>query len=57
MSRDQWARHCRRRFDRMSQPSSAAGLAALLALLVPPLPDDVIQAAKQAFMSRLEVTR
>ena len=37
MSRDQLSRRCRRLFDRLSQPSSAAGLAALLALLVPDL--------------------
>jgi hypothetical protein len=28
MSRDQRSRHCRRLLDRLSQPSSAAGLAA-----------------------------
>jgi hypothetical protein len=39
MSRDQVARRCRRLFERLSQPSSAAGLAALLALLVPQLAD------------------
>jgi hypothetical protein len=37
MSRDQVSRRCRRLLDRLSQPSSAAGLAALLALLVPQL--------------------
>jgi hypothetical protein len=37
MSRDQVSRHCRRLRERLSQPSSAAGLAALLALLVPQL--------------------
>jgi hypothetical protein len=37
MSRDQLARRCRRLLARLSQPSSAAGLAALLALLVPQL--------------------
>jgi hypothetical protein len=37
MSRDQLSRRCRRVLDRLSQPSSAAGLAALLALLVPQL--------------------
>jgi hypothetical protein len=37
MSRDQVARRCRRLLERLSQPSSAAGLAALLALLVPQL--------------------
>ena len=37
MSRDQVSRHCRRLLERLSQPSSAAGLAALLALLVPQL--------------------
>jgi hypothetical protein len=37
MSRDQLSRRCRRLLDRLSQPSSAAGLAALLALLVPQL--------------------
>jgi len=37
MSRDQLARRCRRPLERLSQPSSAAGLAALLALLVPQL--------------------
>ena len=35
MSRDQIIRRGRRILDRLSQPSSAAGLAALLALLVP----------------------
>jgi hypothetical protein len=39
MSRDQVSRRCRRLFERLSQPSSAAGLAALLALLVPQLAD------------------
>ena len=37
MSRDQLARRCRRLRERLSQPSSAAGLAALLALLAPEL--------------------
>jgi hypothetical protein len=37
MSRDQVSRRCRRLLERLSQPSSAAGLAALLALLVPQL--------------------
>ena len=37
MSRDQLSPRCRRLFDRLSQPSSAAGLAALLALLIPEL--------------------
>jgi hypothetical protein len=37
MSRDQLARRCRRLLERLSQPSSAAGLAALFALLVPQL--------------------
>ena len=37
MSRDPLARRCRRLLARLSQPSSAAGLAALLALLVPQL--------------------
>jgi hypothetical protein len=37
MSRDQVSRHCRRLLERLSQPSSAAGLAALRALLVPQL--------------------
>ena len=37
MSRDQLNRHCRRILDRLSQPSSAAGLAALLALMMPDL--------------------
>ena len=37
MSRDQIIRRGRRILDRLSQPSSAAGLAALLALLVPQL--------------------
>jgi multisubunit Na+/H+ antiporter MnhC subunit len=35
MSRDRVPRRCRRLLKRLSQPSSAAGLAALLALLVP----------------------
>jgi hypothetical protein len=34
MSRDQLTRRCRRLLERLSQPSSAAGLAVLLALLV-----------------------
>jgi hypothetical protein len=37
MSRDQLSRRCWRLLERLSQPSSAAGLAALLALLVPQL--------------------
>jgi hypothetical protein len=37
MSRDQLSRRCRRLLERLGQPSSAAGLAALLALLVPQL--------------------
>jgi hypothetical protein len=37
MSRDQLPRRCRRLLKRLSQPSSAAGLAALRALLVPQL--------------------
>jgi hypothetical protein len=37
MSRDRLSRRCRRLLERLSQPSSAAGLAALLALLVPQL--------------------
>jgi hypothetical protein len=37
MSRDQLSRRCRRLLERLSQPSSAAGLAALLALLLPQL--------------------
>jgi hypothetical protein len=37
MSRDQLTRRCRRLLERLSQPSSAAGLAALLALLIPDL--------------------
>ena len=37
MSRDRLTRRCRRLLQRLSQPSSAAGLAALLALLVPQL--------------------
>ena len=39
MRRDQVSRRCRRLLERLSQPSSAAGLAALLALLVPQLAD------------------
>ena len=39
MSRDQLARRTRRLLDRLSQPSSAAGLAALLALMMPELAD------------------
>jgi hypothetical protein len=39
VSRDQLTRRCRRVLDRLSQPSSAAGLAALLALLIPELAD------------------
>ena len=39
MSRDQLTRRCRLLLERLSQPSSAAGLAALLALLVPQLAD------------------
>ena len=35
MSQDQLSRRCRRLLERLSQPSSAAGLAALRALLVP----------------------
>jgi hypothetical protein len=35
MRRDRLARRCRRLLERLSQPSSAAGLAALLAVLVP----------------------
>jgi hypothetical protein len=35
MSRDQVSRRWRQLLERLSQPSSAAGLAALLALLVP----------------------
>jgi hypothetical protein len=34
MSRDRLTRRCRRLLERLSQPSSAAGPAALLALLV-----------------------
>jgi hypothetical protein len=37
MSRDQLSWSCRRPLEPLSQPSSAAGLAALLALLVPQL--------------------
>ena len=37
MVRDQLSRRSRRLLERLSQPSSAAGLAALLALLVPQL--------------------
>ena len=37
MSRDQLAHRTRRLLDRLSQPSSAAGLAALLALMMPEL--------------------
>ena len=37
MSRDRLSRRCRRLLERLSQPSSAAGLAAMLALLVPQL--------------------
>jgi hypothetical protein len=37
MSRVQLSRRCRRLLERLSQPSSAAGLAALLALLIPEL--------------------
>ena len=37
MSRDRVSRRCRRLLERLSQPSSAAGLAALLALVVPQL--------------------
>ena len=37
MSREQLTRHGRRILDRLSQPSSAAGLAALLALMIPEL--------------------
>ena len=37
MSRDQLSRRGRRLLERLSQPSSAVGLAALLALLVPQL--------------------
>ena len=40
MRRDQVSRRCRRLLDRLSQPSSAAGLAALLALLVPQRDED-----------------
>jgi hypothetical protein len=37
MSRDQLSRRSRRLLERLSQPSSAAGLAVLLALLAPQL--------------------
>jgi hypothetical protein len=37
MSRDRLSRRCRLLLERLSQPSSAAGLAALLALPVPQL--------------------
>jgi hypothetical protein len=37
MSRDRLARRCRRLLERISQPSSAAGLAVLLTLLAPQL--------------------
>jgi hypothetical protein len=37
MSRDQLSRSCRRLLERLSQATSAAGLAALLALLIPEL--------------------
>jgi hypothetical protein len=37
MSRDRLARRCPRLLERLSQPSSTAGLAALRALLVPQL--------------------
>jgi hypothetical protein len=37
MSRDRLAMRCRRCLERLLQPSSAAGLAALLALLAPQL--------------------
>jgi hypothetical protein len=37
VSREQLTRHGRRVLDRLSQPSSAAGLAALLALTLPEL--------------------
>ena len=37
MSREQLSRRWRRLLERLSQPSSAAGLAALLALLIPEL--------------------
>jgi hypothetical protein len=36
-ARPHFVRTCRRLLERLSQPSSAAGLAALLALLVPQL--------------------
>jgi hypothetical protein len=39
LSRDQVSRRCHRLLERLSQPSSAAGLAALLALLVPQIAD------------------
>ena len=48
MSRDQVSRRCRRLLERLSQPSSAAGLAALLALLVPQLALLVPQLAEHA---------
>jgi hypothetical protein len=37
MSRDQVSRRCRRLLEQLSEPSSAAGLAALLAFLAPDL--------------------
>ena len=37
MCRDQVSRRCRRLLERLRQPRSAAGLAALLALLAPQL--------------------
>ena len=37
MSRDHLSHQCRRILDRLSQPSSAAGLAALIALTMPDL--------------------
>ena len=55
MSRDQVARCCRRLLEWLSQPSSAAGLAALLALLVPQLsgaPDSVVAAALPVLVGR-----
>jgi hypothetical protein len=39
VSRDYLSRRCRRLLERLSQPSSAVGLAALLALLIPELAD------------------
>ena len=39
MRQNQLARRSRRILDRLSQPSSAAGLAALLALTIPELAD------------------